>query len=133
MGFLGFFETIFAKLAHVFQEIEKDEPQIEKAAALTIGLMAPLLEEVVGLTAGAANAELVTGVIDVIQKDMADVQAILVAAGPAPTAKTLLDAIVANLNSLLADAGIKDGETLSKTETVVKTIVGEIEAIIKAL
>ena len=131
MGFLGLFETIFGKLKKFFEELDKDEPKIEKAAALTLGLAAPLLEEIVGLTSGAANATLVATAVAAIQKDMADVQTALTAAGPTPTVTSLLNAVLANLNTLLTDGGIKDSATLTKVSTIVKTITEEVEAILK--
>ena len=133
MGLLGFFETIFAKVKHFFEILDKDEPQIEKAAALTLALASPLLDEVVGLAAGSAAEEIVSATIAAIQKDMADAQATLTAAGPAPTVTALLNAMLANLGTLLIDSGVKNSSSFAKIESAITQITKEVEAILKAL
>ena len=137
MGLLSWLEgkekTIYNALKNFFLKLDKDEPQIEKAAALTLQVAAPLVETIVGLTAGEAAAAEIAVIVTDVQTEMANVQTTLAAAGPAPTVTSALTAIVSNLKALLTGAQIKNPATLSKVSTVVETVVGEVEAIISDL
>ncbi len=137
MGLLGWIEgkekTLYEDLKAFFLKVDADEPKIEKAAATTLAVAAPLVGTIVGLAAGEPAAAEIETIITDVQTEMANVQTTITAAGSAPTVTTALNAIVANLKSLLTGALIKNPTTLGKVSTVATTVIGEVEAIISDL
>ena len=89
-------------------------------------LLAPLVEEIVALSAGEPAAAEVQSVIGEVQKDMATVAAVVSGAAGAPsatsyqTATTALNSIKSNLGGLLSAGHIKNPDTLSKVTGIVK-------------
>jgi hypothetical protein len=137
MGLLGWIEgkekTLYEDIKAFFLKVSADEPQIEKAVATTLAVAAPLVGTIVTLAAGEPAAAAVATVIADVQTELANVQTTITSAGSAPTVTAALNAIVANLKSLLTGALIKNPTTLSKVSTVATTVIGEVEAIISDL
>ena len=82
MSFLGFFKTIFDKLKSVFEEINKDEPAIEKVISITLNVVSPMLDTVLMLTGEEAAAAEINTIVTAIQTEMTNIQNTLNAAGP---------------------------------------------------
>lgn len=123
----------FKKLAH--------SNTWERSVSTTLNLIAPLTEEIVTLTAGEAAATEVQSIVTQVQNDLALVSGVVsgaesgAAANPTAlgTAQSALQSVSSNLSGLLAAGHIKDPATLTKVTSTVDMIVGEIEAILKAI
>jgi len=106
----------------------------EKAAATALNVTAPLLDELVGLTAGEAAETVVSNVIAQVKKDMADASAVLAGSGGSgATLTTALGSIQSNLSTLLTDADVKNATKFSEIESTANTIIGEIEAVASSM
>ena len=90
----------------------------------------PLVGTLLTLTAGPTASAAVLGIIAQIQKDLQSVNAVVVAAGPAPTATTLLNSILANLQQLEKSADIKDPTKQQAVTLITTTLIDEVQAIL---
>lgn len=133
MSFLGFFKTVFGKIESLFKEVFGSAATWEQIASTTITVVSPIVETIITLTAGEPAALAVAAIVAQIQTDMANVAKTITAAGSSPTVTTTLNSIITNLQALLTGADIKDATTLTKVESVVKTLVAEFEAILDAI
>jgi hypothetical protein len=133
MSFLGFGKTLFEKLKELFEKIELNEPQIEKAALITLNVALPLAVTIIGLTAREPAAASVVAIVNAVETELNNVTSTISTAGLTPTVTGGLNAVLTNLDGLLKGAYIKDPATLAKVEGVTKTIVGEIESILKVI
>ena len=108
----------------------------EKTASAVLSYVAPLLETLVGLTAGGPAETLVAGVVSTVQKDLATIEAVVGDATATPPANELaaateaLTSIKTNLGSILTAAEVTNSAEASKITAVVNTIIGEIEAML---
>ena len=133
MSFLGFFKTVFGKIESLFKEVFGSAATWEQIASTTITVVSPIVETIITLTDGEPAALAVAAIVAQIQTDMANVAKTITAAGSSPTVTTTLNSIITNLQALLTGADIKDATTLTKVESVVKTLVAEFEAILDAI
>ena len=110
----------------------------EQSASTTLKLVAPLTETIVTEAAGEADADKVQSLVTEVQSDLA-VAATLISGADAPGASagtqitTALNSVTANLGGLLSAGHIKNPATLTKVTSIVKTVVGEVEAILSAM
>lgn len=128
-----FHDTFFAKLKKLFDELFGSEAAIAKVISVTLGVVTPLVETIVTLTAGEPAAAAIAAVVQTVQADLATVTATVASAGPTPTLESDLNAIITNLKALETGAGIKDSATQKSVSTAVTTIVAELQAIISVL
>jgi len=129
--------TFFHSVFHFFENLGHSN-KWEKAANATIGIIGPLTERIVEMTAGEAAAGEVKNIISQVQNDLGVVAGVVGAASAnnASADPSLLSTVFAacnsvksNLSGLLAAGHVKDTATMTKVTSTVNTIVGEIDAI----
>ena len=121
--------------SHIFSWFENDAAHFETSAATAISVAAPLVEELITLTAGTAAAAKVQAVVHQVVTDLNSTAAMLKGAEAAGghTVSGLLGDVVKNLPALLADADVKNSAHAAQIEGVVNTVVGEVQAILAAI
>jgi hypothetical protein len=132
--------TFFNKIVSFFEGIFGNS-NWEKTASTTPLVVTPLVESIVTLTAGETDAAQVSKVVTEIQTDLTKVAALITSlqAGTATASSVtteisaVLDAVQANLDSLLTAGHIKDPATLAKVESITTMIIGEVKAILAAM
>jgi hypothetical protein len=125
--------NIFSKIGGFFKHLFGSEQNWEKAATITLSVAEPLVGTLLTLTAGPAASTAVTGTINQIQSDLKAVNDVVVTAGPAPTAATYLNSILANLKELEASADIKDATKQQAVTLIATTLIDEVQAIVNEL
>jgi hypothetical protein len=132
--------TFFSRVEGFFKKVFGSS-KWEKTASTTIAIIAPLLETVLTLTAGAPAAALVAAVVATVQKDLAATAVLIddvdaggasVATGPQQIAN-LLNGIKANLGGLLSVAEVKNSAKIAEITTAVTTVTAEVDAILAAI
>ena len=132
--------SFFSKIEAAFKKVFGSS-KWEQTAETTLTLVAPLLETLLALTAGAPAATAVGVVIAKIQMGLAtaaklssDIKAGTVSsANGAQQLSAMLAAVQADLGTLLTATQIKDQTTQAKVTAIVDSISGEVQAIIAAL
>jgi hypothetical protein len=104
-------------------------PKWEHIVATGLTFIGPLLATTVTISAGSADGAKVATDLTAAQKDLADVSALLNSVGPTPSIIAALNAVVANLTALLADAHISN-PTVSAN---IQLVIGELIALINAV
>lgn len=126
--------SIFKSIESFFKKILGNEAKVEQTIAGVLAVATPLLSTVIALVAGAPVAAAVTTVINQAMADLAAVNAVVTGAGGgSATSTSLLNAVKSNLQELLTDAGVKNAAKFSEIETVVNTVITEVEAILGKL
>ena len=131
--------SFFASVKSFFHKLFGSLPSWEKSASSTLAFAAPLVEEIVALSAGEPAAAEVQSIVNEVQKDMATVATVVSGAAGAPaatsyqTATTALTSIKSNLGTLLSAGHIKNPETLTKVTGIANTLIGEVEAILSEI
>ena len=107
----------------------------EKKAALTISVITPLLQSLIGFAAGTPAAAKVSGVVTQVTNDLNDTAAILNGAQTTGgvTLQSLLSSVQTNLATLLTDADVKNSTNAEKITAGVNTVLGEVSAIVAAI
>lgn len=128
---------MFHKIGAFFTRLFNSAPSWSQKASTAIKYVAPLTNTLVTLAAGEAEAEEYGRIVSEVQNDLALASAVLSEAhgtSVAPASlNTALEAVNTNLDSLLAAGHVKNPEKVAKIEAIVKTITGEIEAVISSL
>ncbi len=137
MSILSKIEGGVKTLAHdveaALTEFKKDEPKIESIAAATLSTVGPLVIAVTAAAAGGPAAAATAVILTNVQNRLAAAQVVISSLSSATSAKTLLTLVVADLQSLLSVAGIKNGATgVTITEDVDK-IVAALQIVIAAI
>jgi len=132
MSFLSGIESVFGKIDKWFKKVFTST-KWEQSAEVAITVIAPLLETVVALTAGAPAAATVAGIVSTIQNDLATAVAYLQGIATAGSPQAALQSAVSNLNGLLAAAKVTDPATQAKIDAAVTTLADEITAIINVI
>jgi len=121
---------------HVWSFFENDADKLETSAAVAISVATPLLSELISLTAGEPIAAKVSAVATQAVNDLNNTAAMLkgAEAGSADhSVSGLLNDVVTDLPALLQDADIKNSTKSTQITGIVKTVVGEVQAILAAL
>jgi hypothetical protein len=122
--------------AHMFSFFKNDAANFETSAATTISLAAPLLGELVTLTAGTKEAGVVSSVVAKVTTALNNTAALLKGAQAGSADHSVagyLNDVVTDLPTLLEDVNVKNSEHLAEIEGTVTTVVGEVKAILAAL
>jgi hypothetical protein len=125
--------SIFSKIGGFFKNLFGKEQNWEKAATITLDVATPLVGTLLTLTAGPAASTAVVAIIGQIQADLKSVNDVIVSAGPAPTAESYLNSILANLKELEASADIKNSTNATAVTLITTTLTDEVEAILAEL
>ena len=131
--------SFFASVKSFFHKLFGSLPSWEKSASSTLAFAAPLVEEIVALSAGEPAAAEVQSIVSEVQKDMATVATVVSGAAGEPsatsyqTATTALNSIKTNLTGLLTAGHVKNPDTLAKVTGITNTIIGEAEAILSEM
>ena len=127
MPFWSSIENFFKQFAHA---------NWAHTASVALSLAGPPAILIVQQTLGAGDASEATAVISQIQKDLADVSQLLSHAqsGRSTSSKAqivaLLNAIQANLQTLLADAHVKNSANAAKITSLVNAFSEEITVVL---
>jgi hypothetical protein len=125
--------SFFKKIEDWFKELGHAQTW-EKTAVTTIKVAAPLLNTLITLTAGEPIAAKVSGVVNQVLSDLGAASAVLsdseTASGVSVT--SFLSSVQANLQTLLADADVKNSTKAEQITGVTNTVIGEVEAILEA-
>jgi len=130
------FKSFFEHIGEWFKENLGKAATWEQAASTALKVSAPLLDEVIALTAGTAAATKVQGVIAQVQADMAGSATTITEAGSATgglTIQSFLGSVTNNLGTLLTDADVKNTTEFSKIENTIKTVIGEVQVVASAM
>src|ERR1700677_1165321 len=125
--------SFFKKLEDWFKELGHAQTW-EKTAVTSIKVVAPLLNTLLVLTAGEPIAAKVS---DGVNQVLSDLGAASVVLSDAQTANgvsvtSFLDSVKINLQTLLADADVKNSTKAEQVTGVLNTVIGEVEAILSA-
>jgi len=127
-------KTFFEK---IFDFLKAEAPKAatwEKAAATALNVASPLLDELVGLTAGEAAETVVSNIVAQVKKDMAGASAVLAGSGgTTATLNSFLSSIQTNMGTLLTDADVKNATKFTEIESTANTVIGEIEAVVSSM
>jgi hypothetical protein len=121
------FKRIEAEAKHLWQDLENDEPQIEKVALGTIAVLVPLATTALTI-ADPAVAPLVAPIAQRVEAGLAALTIAIEDAGLNPTVPSIAAGINSQLSSFLSVAGVKNPTTVAN----VGTITTELEAIASA-
>src|ERR1039458_7668805 len=132
--------SFFSKIEAAFKKVFGSS-KWEQTAETTLTLVAPLLETLLALTAGAPAATAVGVVIAKIQMGLAtaaklssDIKAgTLNATTGAAQLSAALTAVQADLATVLSAAQIKDQTTQATVTALVDMVSGEVQAILAAV
>jgi hypothetical protein len=130
------FKKIEGFFAHIFSWFKNDAANFEMAAATTISVSTPLLNELIVLTAGAPEAAVVSSIVNKVTAALNNTAAMLKGAEAGSVTHSVagyLNEVVADLPTLLQDAQVKNSAHLAEIEGTVTTVVGEVQAILTAL
>lgn len=129
--------SFFKKAASIFTKMFGQAPTLLQKMATAISYVAPLTNEIVALSAGEANAQIVTNIVHEVQSDLTTAATVISAAHGGtltPTAATTIQGSLAavndNLKGLLVAGHIKNPDTQSKVSATVETITGELSAVL---
>lgn len=125
--------SIFSAIGGFFKNLFGKEQNWEKVASVTLAVASPLVGTILTLTAGPAASAGVLAIIGQIQNDMKAVNDVIVTAGPAPTAASYLNSILANLKELETSADIKNSTNANAVQLITTTLISEVEAILAEL
>jgi hypothetical protein len=134
MSFKSFFDAIGHELERLF-----GSKTLEQQILGVVSYAAPIVETIVGLTAGGPAEALVAGVVNTVQADFATVSAVVqqgtVAAGSSTVTviQTALNSIGTNLSGLLQAAEVKNSTKAAQITTEVNGVLGEIKALLANL
>jgi hypothetical protein len=138
MSILGKIENGVKTLAHDAEAalalFVKDEPKIEAVAAATLKTVSPLVIAVVGVV--SANPVLATATaatLSSIQTSLAAAQVVVVSLSSATSAKSLLQGIVSDLQTILTIVGVKDPALTATITSDVNKIVLALQVVIAAV
>jgi hypothetical protein len=112
----------------------KDEPKIEAIAATTLKSVSPLIVAVVGVvTANPVLATATAATLASIQTSLAAAQVVIVSLSSATSSKSLLQGILADLQSILTIVGVKDPALNATITADVNKIAEALTVILAAL
>jgi hypothetical protein len=112
----------------------KDEPKIEAIAATTLKSVSPLIVAVVGVvTANPVLATATAATLASIQTSLAAAQVVIVSLSSATSSKSLLQGILADLQSVLTIVGVKDPALNATITADVNKIAEALTVILAAL
>lgn len=124
------FESIFKGIGGIFKKLFAAEPKMAQIITATITVIAPLVETILVVTGQEPEAAAVELVIEQVEADLTAITGLVQSSGITPTLTSVLNAVVANLESLLTAGQIKDPAVVKTVTATVGVIVGELKAII---
>lgn len=125
-------ESFFQKIENFFKNLGHATTW-ERTASTTLAVASPLLDTLVELTAGEAAEKKVADVVAQIQRDMSLASTLLASPAKSTGLSDVFADINSNLGAILTDADVKNSTKITQIESVVKTVTGEIEAIVAAM
>lgn len=129
--------SFFSSIGGFFSKLFSKAPSWSQTASATLTLIAPLTNTIVALTAGETDAAEISSIISEVQSDLAATAALISqahsGADVSSQLNSTLSAVSNNLDVLLKAGHIKNATTQAKVEAAIKTITGEIQAIIAVL
>lgn len=126
-------KSVAAKIEVAYKALFADEPKIEAIAVQVIATVAPEVVAIAAVVGGAPEAAATTGIISAIKTGLAAAQVAFNQAGQNQTAKGFLQAVVANLQSILTVSGIKDATTVATLTKDIDGVVEGLQVVIAAL
>lgn len=133
MSFFSNLATDFEKIENIFVSFFKKEPSWALVAETDLAFIAPVINTIVTLNAGAAVDAQVQEVIADIQKDLVLATKFVQAEDSSSNLTDVLNTLKSNLNGLLTLAGIKSNPEFNKISAYVSGIIAELEAIINVI
>lgn len=122
--------SLWSDIKAIFAKIEKKEPAVATVAEQTLSSISIVVESVLDVSGQEAEAAAIAKVVAVAESALKAVTAVVTAAGPTATVSSALNAVVANLESLLTAGQIKDPATLAKVEALVNLAITEVKNVI---
>jgi len=104
-------------------------PKWEHIVATGLTFIGPLIATTVTISAGEADGAKISADLAAAQKDLTDVSALLVSVGPTPSIVAALNAVVANLTALLADAHISNPTVTANIQLVISELLALVNAV----
>ena len=126
-------KTIFESIESDFAKIFSKAPTVLQVVETDIAVVAPVVETIIALTGNEAAAAAITVVVNQVEVDLTTALTVIKTSGSSPNVKSVLQAVVANLGSILSAGDIKDSATLAKVEAAVNLVVSELNVVIAKL
>jgi hypothetical protein len=98
------------------------EPAFYNVLSVGVNIVGISLETVFTIEGNGAAATLVGDVVSKAQQELLAVNTLVKAAGPTPSAKSLLAGVVTNISSLAAAANIKDPKSVAALTLATNTL-----------
>jgi hypothetical protein len=126
-------KTIFESIESDFAKLFSKAPTVLQVVETDIAVVAPVVETIIALTGNEAAAAAITVVVNQVEVDLTTALTVIKTSGSSPNVKSVLQAVVANLGSILSAGDIKDAATLAKVEAAVNLVVSELNVVIAKL
>lgn len=127
-------KSFFSRVPSVFANLFAKAPSVAQTVNTTVKLVAPIISAIVAKAAGDESAAVVDSIIKEVETDLAVVAGTIQATGLSGTGKATvqssLQAVVDNLQALLAAGHIKNAGLLGEITSDVSFAVNEINAVI---
>jgi hypothetical protein len=122
---MSFISDIKSELSEVEKILESwwgKEPAFYNVLSVGVNIVGISLETVFTIEGNGAAATLVGDVVSKAQQELLAVNTLVKAAGPTPSAKSLLAGVVTNISSLAAAANIKDPKSVAALTLATNTL-----------
>jgi len=129
MSIISQVDSYAAKIEGWLTEFLGAAPKWEHIVATGLTFIGPLLATTVQISAGEAEGAKIAADIAAAQKDLTDLGTTLNSVGTTPDAVTIINAVIVNLQALLADAHIVNPTIVANITLVINELLALVQAI----
>jgi hypothetical protein len=122
MSFISDIKSELSKVEKILESWWGKEPAFYNVLSVGVNIVGISLETVFTIEGNGAAATLVGDVVSKAQQELLAVNTLVKAAGPTPSAKSLLAGVVTNISSLAAAANIKDPKSVAALTLATNTL-----------
>jgi hypothetical protein len=122
-------DSFASKFEKELAKLWSKAPTIEATAATVLEFVAPLIETIFTVEAGAAAGTAVTATLNAIEQKLVAAKGLITAIGVTPTFTGVISGVQSDLSDLLALGGIKDTASVANA----KLVLSELTALLSAL
>jgi hypothetical protein len=127
------FETVASAIEKAFKNLFNHAPSWLNIAAATITYVSPLVETLITLSAGAADAAEAQDILTGVETDLAAASQLIKTVNAETTLPGVLNQILASLPTLLALVKVKNPELVAQIEVYTTLITKELEALLNSI
>jgi hypothetical protein len=132
MSFTSLIKNVESFASKFEQELAKlwgKAPTIEATAATVLEFVAPIVETIFTVEAGAAVGTAATNALNTIEQKLVAAKGLITAVGVTPTFTNVITGVQSDLSDLLSVGGIKDTASVANA----KLVLSELTALLTAL